>query len=418
MRVVITNAVTSNGGDAAILLGMMKLLRTALGSETQFVIFDSQPDLAKRHYPELEFRELWRARAIRLAGRRARKLRRAFHLARIRVAAKLQIHGAKRLAAVMLTHEEKIALEDFSAADLVVSTGGTYLVEHYSLKSRLFEFELALALRKPLVLFTQSLGPFRKPENRRALANVLRRAAGVLVRDEASRNHLASLDVPPEKIRLAADAAFALETGPPSFPTPAPFLRVAISVRNWSHFKEADRDAGMNRFTEAMTALTSHLVQQHGARVTFISTCQGIPEYAFDDSQIADVIAGALPDAVRERVRVDAGFHRPEELIQRLQEFDMVVATRMHLAILSLLAGTPVLPVSYEFKTTELFGRLGMARWVQDIETIDPLGLIATADQFVGELPALRGAVRSAVERERLEAASAVEAVQYFSGLR
>ena len=41
--------------------------------------------------------------------------------------------------------------------------------------------------------------------------------------------------------------------------------------------------------------------------------------------------------------------------------FDFVVATRMHMMILSLCVGTPVLPIAYEFKTKELAARLGIA---------------------------------------------------------
>ena len=65
-----------------------------------------------------------------------------------------------------------------------------------------------------------------------------------------------------------------------------------------------------------------------------------------------------LPDEIRARVRVDGDFHTPDELLELLRDFDWVVATRMHLAILTLGVGTPVLPIAYEFKTTELFKSL------------------------------------------------------------
>ena len=136
---IITNTVALNGGDAAILLGLVKLLRTALGDDTTFVIFDNQPDAAARRYPELDFRELWHRRATRRAGRQLRKLRRAAYLARVRLAAWLQHRGATRLSRALLDAEGRRALDDYAAADLIVSSGGTYLVEHYSLSPRLFE---------------------------------------------------------------------------------------------------------------------------------------------------------------------------------------------------------------------------------------------------------------------------------------
>lgn len=412
MRVVITNSVALNGGDAAILLGEMKLLRAAFGEDTRFAVVDNQPDVAKRHYPELDFHPLWHVQATQRARRPLRGLRRTLHLARIRWAAASRRRGWRFEEALLPGARERRALEAYATADLVVSTGGTYLVEHYPLRPRLFEFDLAHALGKPLILFTQSLGPFQQAGNRRAVARALSDAALVLVRDEASRRHLLELDLPPQRIRLAPDAAFALET-PSASPRPiGGALRVAISVREWAHFRDRERGEGMRRFGAAVAALARHLIERHGAEVTFLSTCQGIAEYRYDDSRIAAEIVGALPDRVRSRTVVNRDFHRPEKLIELLQAFDMAVATRMHLAILSLVAGTPVLPIAYEFKTTELFTRLGFGTWVQHIETVTSDPLIRGADAFIADLPALRAATVRAAAEERARARAIPELLQ------
>jgi colanic acid/amylovoran biosynthesis protein len=396
MKVVITNTVALNGGDAAILLGVVKLLRTAFGEDTRFVVFDSQPEAAMSLYPEFQFRELWHARATRRAGRFLRKPRRAFHLARLRLAA--GGHPA------LLDEQERSTLQECRDADLFVSTGGTYLVENYPLQPRLFEFQLARRLGKPLVLLTQSLGPFRRAANRQALADALGPATLVLLRDEPSRRHLLELGLPEQRLRLAADAAFALDPVPRS-PRPAgSSLRVAISVREWAHFQNGDRHDGMHRFGQAMAGLTAHLVTRHGAHVTFLSSCQGVPAYRYDDSAVATRLAASLPEPVRRHVTVDRAFHRPEELIHLLQGFDLLVATRMHMAILSLIAGLPVLPIAYEFKTRELFHHLGMGRWVHDINTLESPALAETVDRLLQELPALGETVAGAARAEHARA--------------
>src|SRR5262249_26086042 len=110
MRVVITNVVALNGGDAAILLAAIQVLRAAFGADTQFVLFDSQPEVAERLYPELEFRELWHARATRRAGRFLRKPRRAFHLGRMRLAAASRRRGWRTFSNLLLDAEEQRAL--------------------------------------------------------------------------------------------------------------------------------------------------------------------------------------------------------------------------------------------------------------------------------------------------------------------
>jgi colanic acid/amylovoran biosynthesis protein len=103
-----------------------------------------------------------------------------------------------------------------------------------------------------------------------------------------------------------------------------------------------------------------------GWRVTAVSTCQGVPSYGVDDSRLAAEIFAGLD------VVVDTAHHVPEDLQRLIQTADLVVTTRMHLAILSLVGGVPTLAVAYEFKTVELFRSLGLAENVVALEDIDP----------------------------------------------
>ncbi|MFI7850494.1 polysaccharide pyruvyl transferase family protein, partial [Acinetobacter baumannii] len=70
--------------------------------------------------------------------------------------------------------------------------------------------------------------------------------------------------------------------------------------------------------------------------------------------------------------RVDRCFRQPTEIVDTYSQFDLVIATRMHAAILALLAGTPVIGIAYEFKLEELFSQLGMAHISLPIGSIDP----------------------------------------------
>ena len=165
----------------------------------------------------------------------------------------------------------------------------------------------------------------------------------------------------------------------------------------------------MRAYKDAVAGLVDHAVHRHGGTVTFISTCQGVPEYAYDDSAVASEIVDRLSDDVRARVSVDSDFHRPEDLLRRLSEFDLVVATRMHVAILALAAGTPVITISYEFKTRSLFERLGMGEFVHDIESVSASELGRSLDHFLEALPTMRREFASAVESERRRGAAAEE---------
>jgi colanic acid/amylovoran biosynthesis protein WcaK/AmsJ len=406
VRVVITNTVSLNAGDAAILCGLIGSVRDAFGEDAEISVFDSHAEVARRLHPGIEFRPQLYSLFTRTT-RISRRLPRRWNERRV-----LAASAAGPSAHVLLSGREKEALLPWQSADLIVSTGGTYLVEQYDLSARIFDFNLARRLAKPLVLFTQSIGPFRDSSLRRRLAAALRDARLVLVRDNESRESALDLGLSRESVYVVADAAFALGdigrlSGVRERRLPLQGAKIAISVREWPYFHTKTRDAGMRDYSAAVGMLVGHLLAK-GHEVTFLSTCQGVPEYWTDDSVTARRILAAA-GGVRDRVAVDSAFHTPTELLTKLGTFDAVVATRMHAAILALSAGTPVLAIDYEDKARRLFGNLGVPDWSVDIESVSPSVLCQAWDAFAERVDARRSTLIDAVSVQMLDARRAAD---------
>jgi len=380
-KILITNAIALNGGDAAILHATIDVLKLRFGDDISVTVHDMAAEASGKYYPELKLRrDIYSEATDWTQGR----IRPAFSALAILAAAKMhKFPLIKNFIWRAFPLSLQNTLSDYEESDLIVSSGGTYLVPHYTLSSKLLDFLVAQAFNKPLVLFTQSLGPFPPSKWRFILSHVLRRAAVILVRDERSLLHLKQMDIAPAPARLCADAAFALAPSNldgRSFSLDTPTLHIAISVREWPHFNSGKTKAGMERYFSSMAALTGNLIEQRGAHITFISTCQGTPEYWADDARVAAEITRRLPDALRAHVTIDQDFHCPSSLIEKLKTFDLTIATRFHAAILSLCAGTPVLPIAYEFKTSELFTRLGLGATVVEIEKISPDAVLSAVE--------------------------------------
>lgn len=400
--VLITNCVALNGGDAAILYAVIDRLRAALGPNLEITVVDDQPEDVRRRYPQLHTTPrldttIRRGPAVPILGRLVTEIERG----RVLAGAWCMGRGLSWLSRLWLSADQRSALEVFRQSTAVVSTGGTYLVERYPIAGRLLELETAIAMDRPLLLFTQSLGPFTDPRHRRVVRKVASRARLVLLRDERSRQELTALGVPDEHLHVVADAAFALSAGNGS--RSGERLRVAVSVRSWP-YGDGDVAAMNERYRSAIAALAEGLVRDRNADVTFISTCQGAPEYWTDDSSVAATIADRVDTALRHSVHVDRGFHAPQDLLDTLGSFDVVVATRMHMAILALVAGVPVFPIAYEPKTRELFERLQMGEWVRDFEELSAARLPDDVGRFIDELPALSTPLQAAVQSERRSA--------------
>ncbi|MEM8884116.1 MAG: polysaccharide pyruvyl transferase family protein [Planctomycetota bacterium] len=385
MKIVITQTVALNGGDAAILFGLVRTLREAYG-DPEITVYDAQPETASRLYPSLDFR-------TPLAHQKRGRLGRA----RVLTALSLLRTGSDTLARFLVGERTVRDLEPYRDADLFVWTGGTYLVEHYPLADRFFELELLRGTDMPLVLFTQSAGPFTTPENRRDVEYLGSRASRVLLRDARSLEHFADAGAPRDRLRVAADGAFALDA-----PATERAPRVVVSVRHWPIGDDADAVA--ERYVEAQARAIRRLVEERDTDVVLLSTCQGVPEYWTDDAATARRIVERLPAAAR--VRVDDGFHTPAQLIAEFGASELVLATRMHAAILALMGGAPVLPVAYEFKTRELFKGLGHEALVQDLDDIEPDAYATRVLDAYDRRAELRAAQQEGVARLRADAAT------------
>ena len=164
MHILITNIVVLNGGDGAILFGMLKALRRAFGEDCEFVVFASEPAVASRMYPEIQFRKTLglaatRAPARRYIGRLVRTFRSALYL----TAAWCWGRHLRFVSRLLLSKEAAQDMETYANADLVVSSGGTYLKEEYGMVSQICDYRITMLLQRPLAFFTQTLGPFTSP---------------------------------------------------------------------------------------------------------------------------------------------------------------------------------------------------------------------------------------------------------------
>jgi colanic acid/amylovoran biosynthesis protein len=389
MNVLFINCVLSNTGDAAIFQAAVSVMRRAWGSDAKFVAQDDHSQRVAKLYPDLSVRPscYWSLAYTEQSGWRGGIASRLRFL-RFAIGRWLMRIRLDTLAQRILSEAECDYLRAYRKADVVIATGGTYLVEKYDLGQRIFDMQTALAMDRPMILFTQSLGPFHLLANRRKLGRVFAAARLILLRDQRSKTHIGALGIAADSLLVSPDAAFALADDDlvarpvDNSPLAKPHPHIALSVRRWDHFAEGSAQEGMHRYCAAFAALAVHVIKKYDAQVTFLSTCQGAFGY-HDDSHVAARICATLPDDIQDRIRVDGEFHTPGELRELLREFDWVVATRMHLVILALGVGTPVLPIAYEFKTTELFKSLHHEVEPPTIESMTPDSLIEAFERSV-----------------------------------
>lgn len=394
VEVAISHVVPLNGGDMSITEVLTEGLRTRFPS-IALQMRTTQALAARNYYPGEEWLP-----SLELFARPTRPIPKLWRLQEQVTYGRVLSRGE-----AALPEAGRASIERLLDANAVVATGGTYLVEQYSLLPKLVEWQIAARNRRPVLFYTQSLGPFRSRINRREVSRALAQSPLILLRDDRSREHLKDLGVPLDNVHVAADAAFAKvpERAKFALPVDGRDLHLGISVRQWP-VGAGLRSRPVRRFAAKVSEAVTQLVRGLPAHVTFLSTCQGAPEYWIDDSLLARAVAADLPQDVRRRVEVDSSFHRPNEFRNIVSTFDIYIATRLHAAILGLTAGTPVVPIAYEFKTHEVFRDLTGNGSALDIQKFCAQDLVDRVHLLLRDADRLFPALEDGLARQRASA--------------
>ncbi|MEW6722391.1 MAG: polysaccharide pyruvyl transferase family protein [Candidatus Micrarchaeota archaeon] len=329
LKFLFTNFHSTNAGDAAIVRAMLAHFRP-LGEIT---VHCSDPDFARMVLPgaEAEFRRhLWPmfAKAPGFMDALAAGFSFSSTLAS---ALAFRIFGLKPGAGGG-------ALNDFIESDVVVSIGGGFITHDYGFIRPYCDFIVAKALGKRLVLYAQSVGPFRGAFNRLVSRAVLGLADLIIVREGQSARNLRGLGL--GGVHTTADAAFSL---PPVRKKKAKRMRVAFSPRVWT-FQNRSHGA---RYLSFMKSLAWKIRGEFGADILLVPTT---PE----DVRFHESLLEGMPP----RTEIIGNVLPPERIASELAGADFIVSSRMHPIVLGSLSATPFFAVGWEYKLDELSSML------------------------------------------------------------
>ncbi|MBA5847041.1 polysaccharide pyruvyl transferase family protein [Gordonia amicalis] len=368
MRIVITNAVLSNAGDGAIFESIVHAIRRVNnGGRAEIVVFDGNEKNTSLLYPQFDIRQQYIVpTSNRKIVKRLTQLRR-YAMLLFLAYVPLSQRVAKlvmRVASGPLSQMVKV----YSEADIVISSGGTYLVDHYRFTPRVWELILAKKLSGGrLVLWTQSMGPFDSVVKRLSMRSLARRVDNAYFRDERSLrawnriSHRSSADTD-----ILPDSVFGLRTFAQRINEELriDFVgEILVSVREWHQGLNGER-LDFEQYSSAILECVQ-VVRSLNFEPVAVSTCQGVDGYSVDDSDTASQILSG------QGVVILDGHYSPEALIDLIKHARFVITTRMHMAILALICQVPVFAVAYENKTIDLFRGLGLEKFVVEIEHFD-----------------------------------------------
>ncbi len=278
--------------------------------------------------------------------------------------------------------------------DMLISGGGSLLQDVTSSKSLHYYLSIirfAQLLGKKVFIYSQGIGPIEKALDRRATARALRRADGIVVRDERSAALLAEIGVPAERVVITADPVIRMKKADTA--VGAEILRRAGVTQDgrpivgWA-IRERNRDSCF--VAEVLRSI-------RWLKETFNAQSVLIPFHYEEDGEVCRHIASQLPDDTA--VCLDEKY-LSEDMLSIIGCMDLLVGVRLHSLIYAAIMGVPLIGISYDPKCTAFLNSVGLDK----LSTRDGY----TAEAFEAEAARVleNGAEQAARVRERMDALS------------
>ena len=268
-------------------------------------------------------------------------------------------------------------------ADLVIGTGGHHIQTRFtpeSLSALTYDMALALVCGKPLVLWSQTIGPldFISPDNEAFTRGVINGARQVFVRDEKSMAELKKIGADLVRIRRTYDSVVGLNDEI-SCSVPVSDREKVVGVSVYS--AESRTPSVSQNYFASMAALIDFIALT-GYRVRFFP--MEMTGAAADDRPcIQEVLSRVQRKDACEIVERDLDTVTHLKEVAKCRVF---VGHKTHSQIFALTVGTPLLALAYHEKTKDFMGQYGLAgNCVSDSE-LSPSRLTTLFEMMVKDL--------------------------------
>lgn len=396
IKILIPSHHTNNKGDEAAMNGMIKSLKD-LVRNAEFTILADYPEIASQIYKKKYVQVLgwavkrneWYPVSVPLES--FPKFIQIIIVITFMLKAIFNMFlgllwiftSSKGLDIPLLEKEKKRILKEFIDADIVLlSPGGPYLGDGTSatpglwLPVYLYHIILAQMLRKPIMIYAPSIGPFRR--TKWICRKILNGVQVITVREPASMRFLEGLGLKKPFICLTADCALLQQ--------PANKVRVEKIMRSLEIPRDHPLLVGITvgweyqpneNYKKTLASVADYLAKKYNAIIIFIPHVYGI----VSDIPLINEIIDLMSDS--DRVRIIPEDCRVEESQGVSAELDLLVATRLHSFILAAAVGTPGILIAYEHKAIGFTEMLGVSKFVVRIDALNSNEFYKKIDQIL-----------------------------------
>ena len=263
-------------------------------------------------------------------------------------------------------------IQEYASADIIINLSGDSFSDSkggfsISISSAIL---LGRSLKKPMVLYSQSIGTFRWITT--SLARYcLNNVNLVIVREEITKSYLKELGIK-SPVYLTADCAFILD------PAPCGRVKDILSKERINTTKKpligisanAMLDDKESNYAKSMAQLIDYVIEKLNAQIVFVPHVVAINEGdKGDDLGIGEKIYKLARN--KENINLIKGDYSPEELKGIIGLCDIFIGGRMHANIAALSSYVPTMATAWSHKYYGIMRAVGQENYVCDFKTMN-----------------------------------------------
>jgi len=237
---------------------------------------------------------------------------------------------------------------------------------------RTIEVLVAKSFNKPVVMFPNSVGPFRTWVGRFLSKLALNNCSSVIIRDPISYRIVKSIGIK-SKMFLTSDMAllFKPETKTVQEITEHPVIGVCPGVYSFSIPMQQ-----IKKYIAEHAVALDAAVEKHGFHVLFLP--HYISGFAYDDLEISKFILENMKH--RENARI-LRINDLSEFKLLINQVDLLISSKMHPAVLAVSGHVPSIAIVYDHKQTGFFRDLGMSEYTLRLQETSGSELLSRIDK-------------------------------------
>lgn len=294
-----------------------------------------------------------------------------------------------RLNALFLLNDK--ILEEYRNADVIIDILGISFTDFFPSMMGYIQQSIWLLigvlLKKPVVKFTQDMGPFENKVNKYLAKLCLNRLSFILVRGEITKEHIEKLGIH-RPVYVQPDTAFALDPAPIEKVNKImlqekldkkPLIGIVASRQVDQRISAGDMKS-QNSYTTLIAQIADYLVGKLNAHIVFIPNDIAQQKGGYDDIYVAKKVYEMIKN--KNEIRLITTEYQANELKGIIGECDLVITSRYHSTVAALSMCVPCLVIGWGFKYDQVMGIMGQTEFVCNFESMTLAEVQAKVDKL------------------------------------